>query len=195
MNSLYYTLSLLAVSGAVSATPATPPFSPAEEPAIQMAVQRASPGPEIPSMERNIEVPDVNVTVREAGPFPADALLPGNPAGSYVLAPRGLLNGSFSIKEGCWAKVSDEDGLQGDALILLGPMEIPDVAGRENPGIRWRDRISTIQTDVHAQITIYDNTGFQDPLFTIQPGQIFNVNNAIKTFGEIRSLKIACINR
>jgi hypothetical protein len=132
-----------------------------------------------------------NAIKREGGPLPKDALLPGKPEHSYVIVPPGWEQGNLSLRDGCWAKIYDEDGLKGDAVTIFGPIDIPDLGGGMF-GVDWKDRISDIEAGKKARVTIYDNAGQKDALFTIQPGQRFNVNNAIQGFESIRSLKIAC---
>jgi hypothetical protein len=126
--------------------------------------------------------------------MPEEALLPGNSQGLYVVVPSDWESRDLSLKNGCWAQVYDEDGLSGDALTILGPIDIPDVGGSGVYDIKWKDRISSIETGKRAQMIIYDNISLEDPLVTIGPGQKANINNAIRRFGEIGSLKINCID-
>jgi hypothetical protein len=156
-----------------------------------LAQQSAAPSHQWGNRPEGLSSPGGDIKKKEER-LPKDALLPGNPQGLYVIVPSGWEEKGISMKEGCWAQVYDEDGLAGDALTIMGPIDIKDVGGDGPFGIEWKDRISSIETGKRAEMIIYDNANLKGPLVTIGPGQKANINNAIRTFGEIRSLKINC---
>jgi hypothetical protein len=156
-----------------------------------LAQQGTEPSRQWGKRPEGLSSPGGDIKKREER-LPEDALLPGNPPGRYVIVPSGWEDKGISMKAGCWAQVYDEDGLTGDALTIMGPIDIKDVGGGGPFGIEWKDRISSIETGKRAEMIIYENANLNDPLVRIGPGQKANINNAIRTFGEIRSLKINC---
>ncbi len=136
--------------------------------------------------------PPQSAAVKSGGPLPPKALLPGKPAVSYFVVPSGMEEGQLSKKNGCWAKLHDEDSLQGDALTIFGPVEIANASGAGVFDISWVDRISRIVAGPKAQLAIYDNTEFRDLVATIKPGQDLNVNKSLNYFTAIKSLRLTC---
>lgn len=191
MDALLYALFVAAQAAAGFISPGKSlVFTEGMRPPI-LAQQGAAPSHQWGSRPEGLSSPGGDIKKREER-LPEDALLPGNPSGRYVIVPSGWEDKGISMKEGCWAQVYDEDGLTGDALTILGPIDIKDVGGSGPFGIEWKDRISSIETGKRAEMVLYDNANLKDPLVRIGPGQKANINNAIRTFGEIRSLKISC---
>lgn len=157
-----------------------------------LAQQSTAPSHQWGNRPEGLSSPGGDIKKREEH-LPKNALLPGNPQGRYVIVPSDWEDKGISMKDGCWAQVYDEDGLTGDALTIMGPIDIPDVGGSGVFGIEWKDRISSIETGKRAEMIIYDNANLNDPLVRIGPDQKANINNAIRTLGEIRSLKINCM--
>lgn len=132
-------------------------------------------------------------TLATSAGLPPDALLPGKPATAHVVMSAAAIERGFPLQKDCWVKLFDEDGFQGDAITLLGPIEIPDVDRSGVFGINWKDRIGSISTGPVARVLIYDNTHFRDLVSTINPGRE-EVSVAKKTgfFDQITSMQVLC---
>lgn len=164
--------------------------SPSNAPPLQsQAIQGAPESPDIPA------TPENSRNVKEVKKIPRDALLPGKPEATYVITPPASGNGDVRLVRGCWAKLYDEDGLTGDSVTIYGPMGIADAAGAGVFDIDWKDRISSISVGPAAKVSIYDNNNYRDLLLTVKSGQKVDINNALKNFDEIKSLKVDCTKK
>ncbi|MDQ9170766.1 beta/gamma crystallin domain-containing protein [Oxalobacteraceae bacterium R-40] len=154
--------------------------------------------PAIPGAPVSADVsatPEDSRKVKKVGQLPHNALLPGNPEVTYVITPPASADGDVPIVRGCWAKLYDEDGLKGDSVTIYGPIGIADAAGAGVFDIDWKDRISSLLVGPAARVFIYDNNNYRDLLLAARAGQKIDINNALKGFDEIKSLKVECAKK
>lgn len=98
------------------------------------------------------------------------------------------------MRNGCWARLHDNQGFSGDSLTLTGPLDMPDMVGPF--GINWQDKISSVETGANTTLTVYDNALYRDPVTTFKPGaRIPDVSKRMGFFDQMRSLRITCTVR
>jgi hypothetical protein len=176
----------LFLAAALAANAQAPSAAPSSKAQGGAATSGAPASADIPAMPENSE------NLKKTDRLPRNALLPGNPEVTYVITPRARDDEDVPIVRGCWAKLYDEDGLKGDSVTIYGPIGIADAAGAGVFDIDWKDRISSISVGPAAKVSIYDNNDYRDLLLTVQPGQKADINNALKNFDAIKSLKVEC---
>ena len=94
--------------------------------------------------------------------------------------------------KGCWAKVYDEQGREGDRMTLLRPLDLAQM--RASAGFPWENRIESVETGPKARVTIYDNENFRDRAKIIEPGKkVEELDDKLGFFENIRSMKVSCI--
>lgn len=111
----------------------------------------------------------------------------------FLLIPVNAPEQNEWMKKGCWAKFYDGKDFSGDNLMLMGPVDMPDMTGPF--GIDWKGKISSIETGSKARILVYDNKGYKDLVSTFKPGQrSADVSKKMGFFDEFSSVKITCDN-
>jgi hypothetical protein len=96
-----------------------------------------------------------------------------------------------AMRDGCWAKLYDNEDYLGDTFTLVGPVELSNMTGPF--GADWED-VSSIKTGPRASVTIYDNKNFRDRVAKIRPGQeIADLGeDKLGLFEDFRSMRINC---
>jgi Ni/Co efflux regulator RcnB len=97
-----------------------------------------------------------------------------------------------AMRDGCWAKLYTNEKYGGDALTLIGPVDMPTMAGPF--GVNWSNQIESVQTGPRTTLTIYDEERYRDRAATIRPGQEVPdlEDEKLGFFEDFRSMKISC---
>jgi len=92
---------------------------------------------------------------------------------------------------GCWTTLYSGQDFKGDALTLVGPVELKDMVGPF--GLDWDERLESIRTGPNTWVTMYDNEGFRDRSAKLQPGAaVSDVDDKLGLFEEVQSMKVSC---
>jgi hypothetical protein len=114
-----------------------------------------------------------------------------NPPPVVILIPAEVVAVDNNMKNGCWARVYDRDNFKGDTLTVSGPMSIADMAGPF--GLKWDDRVRSIETGPKATVTVFDNRNFRDQVAQFKPAQkIADLSKRMGFFDEFGSIRIDC---
>jgi Beta/Gamma crystallin len=93
--------------------------------------------------------------------------------------------------KGCWVEMYSKDDFQGDALTLVGPLDMATMRGPF--GYDWENEIESLKTGPKATITIYDNENFVERSERVGPSkEIENLDDRMELFDSFRSMKIDC---
>jgi Beta/Gamma crystallin len=93
--------------------------------------------------------------------------------------------------KGCWVEMYSKDDFQGDALTLVGPLDMATMRGPF--GFDWENEIESIKTGSKATITIYDNENFVERSERVGPSkEIKNLDDRMELFDSFRSMKVDC---
>lgn len=93
--------------------------------------------------------------------------------------------------KGCWAKLYDREKYQGENMMLVGPVDLPQMRGPM--GLSWENKIESVETGPKAQVVIYDNENFRDRNKIVTPGsKIPELSEKMGFFDDIRSLRLSC---
>jgi len=108
-----------------------------------------------------------------------------------MLVPLAVAERDPSTKAGCWARFHDDERFRGDALTLVGPIDMANMTGPF--GIDWKGKISSVETGPKARVLVYDNEDFKDLVANFDPGKrVADVSKKMGFFDEFSSLKIIC---
>lgn len=93
--------------------------------------------------------------------------------------------------KGCWAKLYDQEKYQGDNMMLVGPVDLPQMRGPL--GMSWENKIESVETGPKARVVIYDNENFRDRNKVLNPGsKVPDLDEKLGFFENVRSLKVSC---
>ena len=93
--------------------------------------------------------------------------------------------------KGCWVEMYSKDNFQGDALTLVGPLDMATMRGPF--GFDWENEVESIKTGPKATITIYDNENFVERSEWVGPSkEIENLDDRMELFDSFRSMKVDC---
>jgi hypothetical protein len=97
-----------------------------------------------------------------------------------------------AMRDGCWARLYTNEKYGGDALTLVGPVDMPTMSGPF--GVNWSNQIESVQTGPRTTLTIYDNERYRDRAATIRPNQEVPdlEDEKLGFFEDFRSMKISC---
>ena len=96
-----------------------------------------------------------------------------------------------SMNSGCWAQLFDKRNFKGEALTLLGPMEL-DSADKA-AGRQFRRELDSLATGPKATLTFYEHRMFKDRSVQFPPNA--KEGGLIKKLGfsgRIQSVKLEC---
>jgi hypothetical protein len=96
-----------------------------------------------------------------------------------------------AIRSGCWATLYPKEGFGGDALTLVGPVEMKSMVGPY--GLDWDEKLESIKTGPNTWVTIFDNEGLRDRSAKLQPGSaVQDVDEKLGLFVEVQSMSVSC---
>ncbi|MES2264096.1 MAG: beta/gamma crystallin domain-containing protein [Pseudomonadota bacterium] len=123
-------------------------------------------------------------------PPAAAPLLPELPF-VMLLMPPALMTSTNTLQSGCWTRVYDRSGYTGDSMTLAGPVALAQL--RDVFGLRWRDRVRSIEVGPKATVTVYDNANFRDQVAQFKPGQRFpDLTKRMGFFDNFGSIQLTC---
>ena len=123
-----------------------------------------------------------------AGTDRGEARKPGG--GAYVLAPQAFASDS-RLAKGCWARLYLAENFAGDALTIVGPLNIDYV--RPPWGFEWDPRYESVIVGPAATLTVYDDPSFANRTGSFKAGQrIADLDSEMGIFRTIRSMKVTC---
>lgn len=95
------------------------------------------------------------------------------------------------FSNGCWARLYDSTGFQGNQLSLVGPVDMPNM--RTAFGTDWSGQFDSIAVGPNARLTVYDNENYGEKAAAFKPGQkVADLDEKMGTFENISSVKVAC---
>ncbi len=98
----------------------------------------------------------------------------------------------LTMEKGCWVKLYDKKNFEGNALLLVGPMNLARMVGPF--GVNWENKVRSLETGPNTNVTIFDNRNFKDEDKFVDPGKkIPNLSKAMGFFDDFRSMILNCI--
>ena len=114
-----------------------------------------------------------------------------NPDVVFMVVPTAVATKDNAMRRGCWARIHSGTNYSGDTLVLSGPLSIADMSGPF--GLNWDDKVDSIELGPKANLTVFDNEQFQDPVGQFKPGQkVPNISKALGFFDEFASVRLNC---
>ena len=96
-----------------------------------------------------------------------------------------------ATKSGCWTTLYTKKDFNGNALTLLGPLDLKDMVGPF--GLDWEEKLASIRTGPNTTVTLYDNEGYQDRSAKLQPGSsVANIDSKLGLFEQVKSMSVKC---
>ena len=94
------------------------------------------------------------------------------------------------LGDGCWVRFFDDKQFRGDALTLVGPVDMPKM---EMPGNVWMDWDSAV-VGPRAHVTTYDNENFRDRTSELAASKSYPDlrDKKLGWFEEVKSARVAC---
>ncbi len=111
----------------------------------------------------------------------------------YLLVPVDVANNEPNMKNGCWARIYDQENYLGDTLTLAGPTALPDMDTNGFFGLNWDDRVDSVELGPKATLTVFDNENFTDRVAQFKAGQrVADVSKRMGFFDEFGSVRLEC---
>jgi hypothetical protein len=108
-----------------------------------------------------------------------------------VMVPMQVSN-DLVMDKGCWVKLYDKKNYQGDSLLLVGPINLPQMLGPF--GNNWENKVRSLETGPKANLIIYDNRNFRDEDKFIDPDKkVPDMSKKMGFFDDFRSMQLSCI--
>jgi len=113
---------------------------------------------------------------------------PDRPA--LVLAPSAFAS-EAGLGAGCWARLYAAKAFSGEALTLVGPLEVDYV--KPDWGFEWEPRYGSVAVGPKATLTLYDDTRLRDKVAVYEGAQrIADLDSRMGIFRTVRSMKVTC---
>ena len=120
----------------------------------------------------------------------------GNVSAGATRAPHGVATAAAlppapPVGSGCWARLYQGERYGGEALTLVGPAEVANLA--TDWGFKWEPRFHSVVVGPRATLQVFDNTQFRDRTATFKAGQhLPQLNDTMGIFRNIRSVRVSC---
>ena len=102
-----------------------------------------------------------------------------------------IVSKNLSMDKGCWVRLYDRKNLEGDSLLLVGPINMANMIGPF--GVDWENKVRSLETGPKANLTIYDNRNFRDEDKFIDPDKrIPDLSKKMGFFDNFRSMMLSC---
>lgn len=96
-----------------------------------------------------------------------------------------------AMKDGCWATLYGEANFEGNALTLVGPIDMKRMVGPY--GFDWDQKLRSIKTGPRAYVTLFDNEAYRDRSAKLDPGaSVSQITDKLGLFEEVQSMLVSC---
>lgn len=114
---------------------------------------------------------------------------PAGAASVLLLVPARMASDQ-RLGDGCWVRFYDDKQYRGDALTLVGPVDMPKM---EMPGNVWMDWDSAV-VGPRAKVITYDNENFRDRTAQLAASQSYPDlrDKKLGWFEEVKSARVTC---